>query len=68
MRAVKEPRMSLTLCSYELLVRAHAGAFHVTCPELPQLFVRACTIGQALLRAQEAIDAILAGRVLSWAS
>jgi hypothetical protein len=30
---------------------------------LPELFVQACTIGQALLRAQEAIDAILAGRV-----
>ena len=53
----------LTLCSYELSVPASTGTFHVTCPELPELFVQACTIGQALLRAQKAIDAILAGRV-----
>jgi len=53
----------LTLCSYELPVRTSTRTFHVTCPELPELFIQACTIGQVLLRAQEAIDAILARRV-----
>ena len=54
--------MALTLCGYELFVTDVAGAFHVSSRELPQLSVIGSTIGQALSRAQKAIDAIWAGR------
>jgi len=54
--------MTLTVCGYELFIRPAAGAFHVSCLELPGLLVTGTTIGQALRRAQQSIDAIWAGQ------
>lgn len=54
--------MSLTLCGYQVFVQASADAFHVTCPELPQVAVAGGTIGRALSLAEQAIDAILMAR------
>jgi septum formation inhibitor-activating ATPase MinD len=53
--------MTLTLYGYQVLVRGAADAFHVTCPELPQVSVADRTIGRALSRAEQAIGAFLMG-------
>ena len=54
--------MTLTLYGYQVLVRGAAGAFQVTCPELPQVSVAGSTIGRALSLAEQAIGAFLMGR------
>jgi predicted RNase H-like HicB family nuclease len=57
--------MTLTLCGYQVVLRVAADAFHVTCPELPQIAVAGGSISRALTLAENAIDAILMGRQAS---
>ena len=54
--------MTLTLYGFQVLVRGASAAFHVTCPELPQVSVADSTIGRALSRAEQAIRAFLMRR------
>ena len=53
--------MTLTLYGFQVLVRGASDAFHVTCPELPQVSVAGSTIGRALSLAEQAIGAFLMG-------
>jgi hypothetical protein len=63
---VLEPgsELSLSVRGYEVIVRTGPdGTLHLTCPELPQLSVSSPTVTEAISRTEDAIDAILAGRV-----
>jgi hypothetical protein len=63
---VLEPgsELSLTVRGYEVIVRTGPdGTLHLTCPELPQLSVSSPTVTEAISRTEDAINAILAGRV-----
>src|SRR4051812_6133742 len=63
---VLEPgsELSLTVRGYEVIVRTGPdGTVHLTCPELPQLSVSSPTVTEAISRTEDAINAILAGRV-----
>jgi len=47
-KPLREARMTLTLCGYQVFISAAAGTVQVTCPDLPRLRVTERTIGRAL--------------------
>ena len=51
----------LTLRGYEVAVTTNGDTLHVTCPDLPQLFVSDATLDGALALADAAIQAVQAG-------
>jgi len=66
MADILEPgsELSLTVRGYEVIVRtAPDGTLSITCPDLPQLSVSSPTVTEAIARTEDAIDAIMTGRV-----
>ena len=56
--------LSLTVRGYEVIVRTGPdGTLHVTCPDLPQLSVSSPSVTDAIARTEDAINAIMTGRV-----
>jgi len=70
MADVLEPgsELTLTVRGYEVIVRTAAdGTLHITCPDLPQLSVSSPTVTDATSRTEDAINAIMTGRVARFA-
>ena len=56
--------MVLMVRGCEVAVKTNGDTVHVICSDLPQLSVSDSTLAGALSRAEDAIDAILAGRLV----